>query len=100
MGVRNSENIKTFFTELTKYLEQFTNSYDHIIIKWDININTKDNLSPGYQIYKNFLDTSNLKNLIKSDTCYTKRNGNLPLLMYYWQKVQIVSLTHMSSVQV
>ena len=68
------ENIKTFFADLTKCLEQITNHYDHIIITGDININTKDETSPGYQIYENFLDTFNLKNLIKSDTCFTKRN--------------------------
>ena len=52
-------NIRTFVGELTKCLEQITNLYDHIIITGDININTKDETSPGYQIYENLLDTSN-----------------------------------------
>ena len=68
------ENINTFFTDLTKCLEQMTNDYDHIIISGGININTKDKKATGYQVYKNFLDTFNLKNLIKFDTCFTKRN--------------------------
>ena len=69
------ENKKTFFTDLNKYLEEMTNSYDHIIITGDINIDTNNELSPGYQIYKNFIDIFSLKNLIKTDTCYTKRNN-------------------------
>ena len=68
-------NIGIFFGELTKCLEQITNQYDHIIITGDININTKDETSPGHQIYENFLDTFNLKNVIKSDTCFTNKNG-------------------------
>ena len=53
-----------------------TNTYDHIIITGDININTLDTSSPGYQSYEYFLDTFSLKNLIKTNTCFTKRKAN------------------------
>ena len=69
-----NQNMKAFFTDLCKCLEQITNHYDHIIVTGDININTKDETSPGYQLYRNFLDTFSMKNLIKDDTCFTKRN--------------------------
>ena len=69
-----NENVNVFFANLSMCLEQITNQYDHIIITGDININTRDDNCPGYQIYRNFLDTFSLKNLIKSDTCHTKRN--------------------------
>ena len=69
-----NSSIKAFFIDITKCLEQLTNYYDHLIITGDININTKDKTSPGYQIYENFLDTFGLTNLIKHDTCFTKRN--------------------------
>ena len=68
------EKIKTFFDGIAKCLEQLTNNYDRLIIAGDININTNDDTSSGYQIYRNFLDTFALKNLIRSDTCYTRRN--------------------------
>ena len=53
-----------------------TNTYDHIIITGYININTLDTSSPGYQAYEHFLDTFSLKNLIKTNTCFTKRKAN------------------------
>ena len=67
-------NITSFFTDLATCLEEITNTYDHIIVTGDININTQNDSSPGYHIYKNFIDVFSLKNLIKSDTCYTKRD--------------------------
>ena len=67
-------NITSFFTDLATCLEEITNTYDHIIVTGDININTQNYSSPGYQIYKNFIDVFSLKNLIKYDTCYTKRD--------------------------
>ena len=63
-----NQNVKDFITYLSKCLEQIVNHYDHIIVTGDININTKDEASPGFQIYRNFLDTFSLTNLIKSDT--------------------------------
>ena len=68
------ENPKYFFEDLSKCVEQITNLYDHVIVTGDININTKDETSPGFQAYENFLDTFGLKNLIKHDTCFTNKN--------------------------
>jgi hypothetical protein len=49
-----------------------TNSYDNIIIIGDINIDTLNKDSYGYNLYESFLDTFNFKNLIKDTTCHTK----------------------------
>ena len=68
------ENPKYFFEHLTKCMEQITNLYDHIIVTGDININTNDQASPGFQAYENFLDTFGLRNMIKQDTCFTNRS--------------------------
>jgi hypothetical protein len=53
-------------------MENITNSYDNIIIIGDINIDTMKEDSYGYDLYESFLDTFNLKNLIKDTTCHTK----------------------------
>ena len=67
------QNTDLFFNELILCLEQLTNLYYHVVIIGDININTIDNTSPAYKQYENFLDIFNLQNLIKTETCFTKR---------------------------
>ena len=63
---------KIFFEGLGKCVEKVTNSYDNIIIMGDMNINVLNKDSYGYLDYESFLDTFNLKNLIKKTTCHTK----------------------------
>ena len=69
-------NITDFFNDLAKCQEHLINRYDHTIITGDINININDSTSIGYTKYENFLDTFGLSNIIKWDTCFTKRNEN------------------------
>ena len=66
---------KVFLEGLEKCLEKVTNSYDNIIIIGDINIDTLNKDSYGYYDYESFLDTFNLKNLVKETTCHTKTSS-------------------------
>ena len=52
-----------------------TNLYDNIIVKGDINVNTIDKTSTGFHHYEEVIDTFGLKNLIKTNTCFTKTSS-------------------------
>ena len=66
---------KIFFEGLEKCLEKVTNAYDNIMVIGDINIDILNKNSYGYQEYKSFLDSFNMKNLIKKTTCHTKTSS-------------------------
>ena len=65
-------NIKRFFQELSNILTDITKKYDNIIVMGDINIDSHNRKSIGYEELLNFMTTFSLKNLIKDKTCFSK----------------------------
>jgi exonuclease III len=64
-------NIKNFFSELTSTLNLAATRYDNIVIMGDINIDVDDTNVSGYQDLCEFMNTSDLTNVIKEKTCIT-----------------------------
>ena len=60
----SSNNIVTFFEELTDSLSRAINNYDNIILMGDFNIDTACNK------LEEFGDTFNLTNFVKPETCF------------------------------
>ena len=70
----SSSNIDTFYAELTISLSNAVNKFDNLIVMGDSNIYiTKEDCS-GFDKLKEFCDTFNPTNLIKSETCYTNNH--------------------------
>ena len=68
----NYNNVQEFFKAMRKSVESLLDKYSYIIIIGDINIDTLDIKDPCKKHYDEFIDTFSLKNLIKSNTCFTK----------------------------
>ena len=66
----SSNNIVTFFEELTDSLSRAINNYDNIILMGDFNIDIKKENSIAYNKLEEFCDTFNLTNLVKTETCF------------------------------
>ena len=58
--------------ELEISLDKTLSKYDNVLIMGDINIEQDESSKPGFSLQKSFMDTYNLKNLIKNKTCFTK----------------------------
>lgn len=69
-------NLKEFFKELTQSLDKIVEKYDNILLLGDINIDTLVEKAQGRQLYEDFIDTFNLTNLIKTQTCFTKSHSS------------------------
>ena len=63
-------NLAEFFAELEKILSNAFSNCDNIIIMGDINIDFYNQIGNGYNQLHSFCDIFNLKNLIKSKTCF------------------------------
>ena len=64
----NPNNLNNFFKDLEILLDKTLSKYDNVIIMGDINIDQNDSSKPGFNLQKAFMDTYNLKNLIKNKT--------------------------------
>ena len=71
-----SSNLTIFFEELTKVLSKAIRKYENIILLGDFNIDFK-NKGGGFDKLSEIYDTSNLTNLIKSETFYIKNHKSL-----------------------
>ena len=65
-------NIRKFFQNLEESFEKIQKKYDNFILMGDINIDIDDNKSIGHEDLIAFMDSYNLKNLIKEKTCFFK----------------------------
>ena len=70
----SSNNLNTFFEELTTCISKAINKYDNIIVMGDFNIDIMTSNSLGFAKFEEFCDTFNLFNLIKSETCFTSNH--------------------------
>ena len=71
-----STNIKVFFQGLKLCIEHILDKYSNIIVIGDININTRDANDPYFRFYKDLLGTFDLKNRVKTNTCFTKSKSS------------------------
>ena len=71
-----SINLSTFFEELTTSLSNAVLEYENLLIMGDFNIGMKSK-SSGYDKLDEFCELFNHRNLIKSETCFTKNYKSL-----------------------
>ena len=69
------QNNEYFLNNLTKMIDFFADTYDNYLIMGDFNIERSD---PSV---KTFLNSSNLYNLIKSDTCFKGKGSCIELFL-------------------
>ena len=65
----SSHNSEYFLNNLTKMIDLFTNTYDNYLIMGDFN------MEPSDPFLKAFLNSNNLYNLIKSNTCFKDKGS-------------------------
>ena len=68
-----SQNLEYFLNKLTKMIAFFVDTYENYLIMGDFNIERSD---PSLKI---FLNSKNLYNLIKSDTCFKGKSSCIDL---------------------
>ena len=66
-------NLDIFFEELTNSLSKAVHKYDNLIVMGDFNIDLNKTDCIGLGNLKCFRDNFNLTNLVKSNTCFTKK---------------------------
>ena len=64
-----SQDSRFFRHSLTEIIDHFATKYDNHLIMGDFN------MEPNNRMFKSFLDSNNLTNLIKTNTCF-KRKGS------------------------
>ena len=64
-----------FLNSLTKIIDVFADKYDNYLIMGDFN------LESGNTILTNFLDSNNLTNLIKTNTCFKGKESSIDLIL-------------------
>ena len=70
-----SQNKQYFLKKLSKIIDHFSSIYDDYIILGDFN------MKPGDSILKAFMQSHNLFNLIKSNTCFKGRGSCIDLIL-------------------
>ena len=70
-----SQDSAFFLNSLTKTIYVFADKYDNYLIMGDFN------LESGNTILTNFLDSNNLTNLIKTNTCFKGKGSSIDLIL-------------------
>ena len=70
-----SQDSLFFLNSLTNIIAVFANKYDNYLIMGDFN------LELGNTILTNFLDSNNLTNLIKTNTCFKGKGSSIDLIL-------------------
>ena len=70
-----SQDSVFFLNSLTKIIDVFADKYDNYLIMGDFN------LESGNTILTNFLDSNNLTNLIKTNTCFKGKGSSIDLIL-------------------
>ena len=60
---------------LTKIIDYFATKYDNHLIMGDFN------MEPNNVMFKRFLDSNNLKNVIKNNTCFKGKGSSIGLIL-------------------
>ena len=70
-----SQNSEYFLNSLTKIINYFANTYENHLILGDFNLEPTDSALMG------FLDSNNLTNLIKTNTCFKGKGSCIDLIL-------------------
>ena len=70
-----SQNGEYFLNSLTKIIDYFANTYDNYLIMSDFNLEPSDSALMG------FLNSNNLTNLIKTNTCFKGKSSCIDLIL-------------------
>ena len=70
-----SQDSVFFLNSLTKIIDVFADKYDNYLILGDFD------LESGNTILRNFLDSNNLTNLIKTNTCFKGKGSSIDLIL-------------------
>ena len=70
-----SQNSEYFLNSLTKIIDYFANTYDNYLIMGDFNLEPSDSALMG------FLNSNNLTNLIKTNTCLKGKGSRIDLIL-------------------
>ena len=70
-----SQDSVFFLNSSTKIIDVFADKYDNYLIMGDFN------LESGNTILTNFLDSNNLTNLIKTNTCFKGKGSSIDLIL-------------------
>ena len=70
-----SQNTEYFVNSLTKIIDNFANTHDNHLILGDFNLEPTDSALMG------FLDSNNLTNLIKTNTCFKGKGSCIDLIL-------------------
>ena len=60
---------------LTEIIDHFATEYDNHLIMGDFN------MEPNNHMFKSFLDSNNLTNLIKTNTCFQGKESSIDLIL-------------------
>ena len=64
-----------FIHSLTEIIDHFATKYDNHLIMGDFN------MEPNNHMFKSFLDSNNLTNLIKNNTCFKGKRSSIDLIL-------------------
>ena len=64
-----------FYTFCNKIINHFPTKYDNHLIMGDFN------MEPNNHMFKCFLDSNNLTNLIKTNTCFKRKGSSIDLIL-------------------
>ena len=72
---RPSQDSGFFIHSLTEIIDHFATKYDNHLIMGDFN------MEPNNCMFKSFLDSNNLTNLIKTNTCFKGKGSSIDLIL-------------------
>ena len=70
-----SQDSGFFIHSLTEIIDHFATKYDNHLIMGDFN------MEPNNRVFKDFLDSNNLTNLIKTNTCFKGKGSSIDLIL-------------------
>ena len=70
-----SQDSGFFIHTLTEIIDHFATKYDNHLIMGDFN------MEPNNRMFKDFLDSNNLTNLIKTNTCFKGKGSSIDLIL-------------------
>ena len=70
-----SQDSGFFMHSLTKIMDHFATEYDNHLIMGDFN------MEPNNRMFKGFVDSNNLTNLVKTNTCFKRKGSSIDLIL-------------------
>ena len=70
-----SQDSGFFIHSLKEIIDHFATKYDNHLIMGDFN------MEPNNRMFKDFLDSNNLTNLIKTNTCFKGKGSSIDLIL-------------------